>query len=69
MQPHEVIADMASLSPEACEYVRQLARRLDAAEHGTGTALMREACEFLGLSAHTVYRHLKCVAGWSSWTA
>ena len=33
MQPHEVSADMAALSPEACDYVRQLARRLDEAEH------------------------------------
>lgn len=66
MQPHEVTQDMAALSPEACEYVRQLARRLDAAEHGRGTALVREAGEFLGLSVQTVYRHLKCVAGWSS---
>lgn len=36
MQPHEVGDDMAALSPEACDYVRQLARRLDDAEHGTG---------------------------------
>ena len=50
MQPHEVSADMAALSPEACDYVRQLARRLDEAEHGSGTAMVREAGEFLGLS-------------------
>ena len=66
MQPHEVSADMAALSPEACDYVRQLARRLDEAEHGSGTAMVREAGEFLGLSVQTVYRHLKAVAGWSS---
>lgn len=66
MQPHEVSADMAALSPEACDYVRQLARRLDDAEHGSGTAMVREAGEFLGLSVQTVYRHLKAVAGWSS---
>ncbi|MDR6767504.1 transposase InsO family protein [Acidovorax delafieldii] len=57
---------MAALSPEACDYVRQLARRLDDAGHGSGTAMVREAGEFLGLSVQTVYRHLKAVAGWSS---
>jgi hypothetical protein len=62
----EAANDMAALSPEACDYVRQLARRLDGAEHGTGTALVREAGQFLGLSVQTVYRHLKSVAGWSS---
>lgn len=62
----EAANDMAALSPEACDYVRQLARRLDGAEHGTGTALVREAGQFLGLSVPTVYRHLKSVAGWSS---
>ena len=66
MQPHEVSDDMAALSPEACDYVRQLARRLDDAAHGTGTHLVREAGQFLGLSVATVYRHLKAVAGWSS---
>lgn len=66
MQPHEVGDDMAALSPEACDYVRQLARRLDDAEHGTGTDLVREAGQFLGVSVATVYRHLKDVAGWSS---
>lgn len=58
--------DMASLSPEACEYVRELARKLDAAEHGQGTALVRDAAAFLGQSVQTVYRHLRNVAGWSS---
>ncbi|MBU1352126.1 MAG: transposase family protein [Gammaproteobacteria bacterium] len=66
MQPHEVSTDMAALSPEACDYVRQLARRLDDSEHGNGTAMVREAGEFLGVSVQTVYRHLKAVAGWSS---
>ena len=66
MLPHEVSADMAALSPEACDYVRQLAQRLDTAEHGAGTDLVREAGQFLGLSVQTVYRHLKAVAGWSS---
>ncbi len=66
MLQHEVSEDMATLSPEACDYVRQLARRLDTAEHGKGTALVREAGEFLGMSVQTVYRQLKTVAGWSS---
>ncbi|MFN3437822.1 MAG: integrase [Acidovorax sp.] len=57
---------MAALSPEACDYVRQLARRLGDAEHGNGTAMVRDAGDFLGLSVQTVYRHLKAVAGWSS---
>jgi transposase InsO family protein len=59
-------ADVAALSPEACQYVRALARRLDAAEHGQGTALVREAGAFLGLSVQTVYRQLRAVAGWQS---
>lgn len=62
----EAADDMAALSPEACDYVRQLARRLDDAGHGSGTSMVREAGEFLGLSMQTVYRHLKTVAGWSS---
>lgn len=57
---------MATLSPAACDYVRNLARRLDAADHGQATGLVREAGEFLDLSTQTVYRHLARVAGWSS---
>ncbi|WOI46999.1 integrase [Acidovorax sp. BLS4] len=57
---------MAALSPEACDYLRQTARRLDAAEHGGATPIVQEAAQFLGLSVQTMYRHLKSVAGWSS---
>lgn len=57
---------MAALSPEACDYVRQLALRLDDAAHGGATALVRDAADFLGMSTQTIYRHLKSVAGWSS---
>lgn len=58
--------DMATLSPEASEYVRDLARRLDAAPHGGIKPLVQEAADFLGLSSQTIYRYLKSVAGWSS---
>ena len=58
--------DMATLSPEACDYVRGLARKLDAAGHGQATDLVRNAAAFLGMSTQTVYRHLGRVAGWSS---
>ncbi|GKT19749.1 hypothetical protein AVHY2522_23615 [Acidovorax sp. SUPP2522] len=54
---------MAALSPEACDYVRQTARRLDTAQHGGATAIVQEAAAFLGLSVQTMYRHLKSVAG------
>lgn len=58
--------EMAALSPEACEYVRNLAVRLNAAGHGGVTPLILEAAKFLGVSVQTVYRHLKTAAGWSS---
>lgn len=57
---------MASLTPEVCEYLRGLARRLDAAEHGGATPLVAEASQFLGISTQTVYRNLQRVAGWTS---
>lgn len=63
MQPLEGLDDMAALSPEACDYVRQTARRLDTAQHGGATAIVQEAAAFLGLSVQTMYRHLKSVAG------
>jgi len=62
----EADADMAALSPETCDYLRELARKLDATPHGGGTALVSDAAEFLGMSTQTVYRHLKTVAGRSS---
>lgn len=62
----EVQDDMAALSPEACDYVRQTARRLDAAEHGGTTAIAHDAAQFLGVSTQTLYRYLRTVAGWSS---
>lgn len=58
--------EMAALSPEICEYLRGLARRLDAAGHGGATPLVRDAAEFLQWSPQTVYRQLKAAAGWSS---
>lgn len=57
---------MASLSPAICDYIRQLARKLDDAPHGTGGKLLDEATAFLGMSRQTVYRYLKKVAGWES---
>lgn len=64
-QPDTTQDDMA-LTPEVCEYLRGLARRLDGAEHGGAAVLVGEAAEFLGFSTQTVYRHLQRVAGWSS---
>lgn len=66
MLTHEEREDMAALSPEACDYVRQLAQRLDDAAYGAATSLVRDAADFLGTSTQTIYRHLKSVAGWSS---
>lgn len=58
--------DMATPSPEICEYLRGLARRLDGAGHGGATPLVTEAAQFLAWSPQTVYRQLKLVAGWAS---
>ena len=55
-----------ALNPATCEYLRDLARRLDAAPHGTSGQLVAEAASFLGMSHQTIYRNLKAVAGWSS---
>lgn len=57
--------DMA-LTPAICDYIRELARKLNAAAHGTSGTLVDEAATFLGMSKQTVYRHLKKVAGWES---
>jgi hypothetical protein len=57
---------MATLTPDACEYLRDLARKLDAARHGQTSELVREAAAFLSWSSQTVYRQLARVAGWSS---
>ncbi|WP_295377238.1 integrase [uncultured Pseudacidovorax sp.] len=62
----EVLDDMASVSPEIAEYLRALARRLDAAGHGQATTIVREGAQFLGMSTQTVYRQLQRVAGWES---
>lgn len=64
LQPE--LPDMATPSPEICEYLRGLARRLDGAGHGGATPLVGEAAQFLGWSPQTVYRQLKGVAGWAS---
>ena len=55
-----------ALTPAICDYVRELARKLDAAPHTGRGQLIGDAAEFLGMSAQTVYRHLKSVAGWTS---
>lgn len=57
---------MASLAPETAEYVRSLARQLDAAQHGQAGALIDSAAQFLGWSRQTVYRQLRDCAGWHS---
>ncbi|MFN3987613.1 MAG: hypothetical protein ACK4KV_19150 [Rhodocyclaceae bacterium] len=53
----------AQLTPEARDYLRDLACRLDAAPHGGKGALVSAAAAFLGWSPQTVHRHLKSAAG------
>ena len=55
-----------ALTPATCDYVRDLARKLEAAPHTGRGQLIGDAAEFLGMSAQTIYRHLKSVAGWTS---
>ena len=57
---------MAALTPEICDYLRELARKLAAAPHGGAGPLVDDAAQFLGMSKQTIYRHLKAVAGWES---
>ena len=55
-----------AISPAICDYLRELARKLQAAPHGGTGVLLDEAAAFLGMSKQSVYRHLKKVAGWDS---
>ena len=55
-----------ALTPAICDYLRELARKLDAAPHGGAGPMLDEAGQFLGMSRQTIYRHLKAVAGWES---
>lgn len=55
--------DMAALSPEICQYLRELALRMDAPGGAPTTPMVQAAAEFLGWSVPTVYRQLKAVAG------
>ncbi len=55
-----------ALTPEICDYLRELARKLVTAPHGGAGLLVDEAAQFLGMSKQTIYRHLKAVAGWES---
>ena len=57
---------MAALAPATCDYIRDLARKLDGAQHKARGPLIDGAGEFLGMSKQTIYRHLKAVAGWES---
>ena len=58
--------DTMALTPEICDYMRELARKLVAAPHGGAGLLVDDAAQFLGMSKQTIYRHLKAVAGWES---
>ena len=51
-----------ALTPAICDYLRELARKLDAAPHGGAGLLLDDAGQFLGMSRQTIYRHLKAVA-------
>lgn len=55
-----------ALAPATCDYLRDLARKLDAAPHSGRGQLVGDAAAFLGMSAQTIYRYLKSVAGWDS---
>lgn len=48
------------------EYLRSLARQLDAAPRGRRGALVTDACAHLGWSTARLYRQLQARAGWSS---
>ncbi len=56
----------AALPADIHDYLRALAARLDAAERGSATDLVRQAAEFLHWSPQTVYRQLGRAVGWSS---
>ena len=57
--------DMA-LNPATCEYLRELARKLEATPYIGRGQMVGEAADFLGMSSQTIYRNLKAVAGWTS---
>lgn len=59
------VVDMA-ITPDIREYLSELARRLDAADHGRRGVIMADAEEFLGWSPATIYRQIKAACGWSS---
>lgn len=48
------------------EYLCELARRLDAAQHGGKGALLAEACALYGWSTGKLYTELERQAGWTS---
>ena len=54
--------DMA-LNPATCEYLRALARKLEATPYIGRGQMVGEASDFLGMSSQTIYRNLKAVAG------
>lgn len=66
MTPATTLDDMAALSPEICQYLRELAARMAAPGGAPTTPMVQAAAEFLGWSTQTVYRQLKAAAGWSS---
>lgn len=66
MTPATVPDEMAALSPEICQYLRELAMRMEAPGGAPTTPMVQAAAEFLGWSAPTVYRQLKAATGWSS---
>lgn len=48
------------------DYLAEVARRLDAADHGGKSAIKAEACGFLGISLATLHSRLQREVGWSS---
>lgn len=57
---------MATALNPTREYLQDLARRLDAAEHGGKGALLAEARELYGWSTSKLYTELERQAGWTS---
>ncbi|MFT3759010.1 hypothetical protein [Thauera sp.] len=57
---------MATHPDTTRDYLRELARRLDAAPHGGKGALLAEARALYGWSASKLYAELERVAGWTS---
>ncbi|MEO6917633.1 MAG: integrase [Collimonas sp.] len=55
-----------AITPDIRDYLRDLARQLDAASHGQRGPIIAAAHSFLGWSPQTIYRQLKESCGWAT---